>query len=489
VVWDTDFAARGVSYMPIRLRLVLVFTVLATITTSLGGWFLVGQLHDGLVSSLDQSISVQWTQVQLALGSQQGQENFQESGGKALGSSGPTRATLFPPETQYVVQVFDKQGRLAETNQAAGNDSLLSQSQVRRAERGSIAFTVQGPSTSEYRLLAGPSSLKNPRVVVVGASLDTIGRSVSTVRRDLLLGGIAIVLLIMFGSYLLATSALSPVERLRRQVEELSVADSEVPLRVPKSRDEIAALARTMNSLLERLHRALSRQRSFVADAGHELRTPFAILQTELELAARPGRSREELQEAVERASYETARLTRLAEDLLFLARSDELAAPMELASSSIREVLTRAAALSHHRADEAGVTLKVNAPVDLEVTMDAGRLRQAIDNLIENALRFSPQGGEITIAAGIVQRDVGVQVRIDVSDHGPGFSNAFLPHAFTRFSRPDDGRARSEGGAGLGLAVVASIAASHGGYATATNLEGGGAIVSIIFPSDHTSP
>jgi two-component system OmpR family sensor kinase len=483
-VWATDFATRGISYMPIRLRLVLVFTVLATITTSLGGWFLVGQLHDGLVASLDQSISVQWTQVQLALGSQQGQENFQESGGKALGSSGPTRATLFPPETQYVVQVFDNKGRLAETNQAAGNDSLLSQSQVRRAERRSIAFTVQGPGTSEYRLLAGPASLKNPRVVVVGASLDTIGRSVSTVRRDLLLGGIAIVLLIMFGSYLLATSALSPVERLRRQVEELSVADSEVSLGVPKSRDEIAALARTMNSLLERLHRALSRQRSFVADAGHELRTPFAILQTELELAARPGRSREELQEAVERATY-----ARLAEDLLFLARSDELAAPMELASSSIREVLTRAAALSHHRADEAGITLKVNAPLDLEVTMDAGRLRQAIDNLIENALRFSPPGGEITIAAGIVQRDAEVQVRIDVSDHGPGFSNAFLPHAFTRFSRPDDGRARSEGGAGLGLAVVASIAASHGGYATAANLEGGGAIVSIIFPYGYTSP
>jgi two-component system OmpR family sensor kinase len=474
--------------MPIRLRLVAVFTLVAAMTTALGGWFLLAQLEHGLVASLDQTIAVQWTQVQQALGSNQGQENFQESGGSALGSSKATKASLFPPETQYIVQVFDKQGRLIESNQAAGTAPLLTLTQVHRAGQGSIAMTVIGLRADRIRLLAAPTSAKNPRVVLVGASLDTINRSVETVRRDLLLGGVIIVLATLFGSYLLAASALMPVERLRRQVEELSAVDSEVAVTVPRPKDEIAALARTMNSLLERLHRALVRQRSFVADAGHELRTPFAILRTELELAARPGRTRAELEEAVERASFETVRLSRLAEDLLFLARSDEVGAPMDLARTSVRDVLTRAADLSHHRAAEAGVTLAVKAASDLEATMDAGRVRQAIDNLLENALRYAPPRSEITIAADIFVGLNGREVHFTVADRGPGFSPQFLPHAFERFRRPDDGRARTEGGAGLGLAVVASIAASHGGVAFAENREGGGAIVTITIPLNGTA-
>jgi two-component system OmpR family sensor kinase len=471
--------------MPIRLRLVAVFTLVAAMTTALGGWFLLAQLEHGLVSSLDQTIAVQWTQVQQVLTSKQGQENFQESGGNALGSSTATKASLFPPDTQYIVQVFDQQGRLIESNQAAGTAPLLTLAQVHRARRSSVTMNVLGPMADRVRLVAARISVRNPRVVLVGASLDTVNRSVATVRRDILLGGITIVLATLFGSYLLAASAFMPVERLRRQVEELSAIDSEVAVRVPKPKDEIAALAKTMNSLLERLHRALIRQRSFVADAGHELRTPFAILRTELELAARPGRTRAELEEAIERASFEAVRLSRLAEDLLYLARGDEVAAPMELAKTVVRDVLVRAADLSHHRAAEAKVTMVVNAPSDLEVTMDAGRIRQAIDNLLENALRYAPPESEITITASISIDSNDPEVHITVADRGPGFSPEFLPHAFERFRRPDDGRARTEGGAGLGLAVVASIAASHGGIAFAENRVGGGAIVTVAFPSN----
>jgi two-component system OmpR family sensor kinase len=475
--------------MPIRLRLVAVFTMVAALTTALGGLFLLAQLEHGLVASLDQTIAVQWTQVRQALNGKLGQENFQESGGSALGSSKATKASLFPPETQYIVQVFNQRGRLIESNQAAGTAPLLTLTQVHRAAQGSLALTVLGRKADRIRLVAAPTSSNSPRVVLVGASLDTVDRSVATVRRDLLLGGFIIVLATLFGTYLLAASALLPVERLRRQVEELSALDSEVAVEVPKPKDEIAALAKTMNSLLGRLHRALVRQRSFVADAGHELRTPFAILRTELELAARPGRTRAELEEAIERASFETVRLSRLAEDLLFLARGDEVAAPMDLTRTVLRDVLVRAADLSHHRAAQAKVALVVNASADLEVTMDAGRIRQAIDNLLDNALRYAPLESEITIVADISDGVNGREVYISVADRGPGFSPEFLPHAFERFRRPDDGRARTEGGAGLGLAVVASIAASHGGAAVAENRVGGGAIVTVTFPSNETAP
>lgn len=469
--------------MPIRLRLVAVFTLVASLTTALGGWFLLVQLEHGLIGSLDQTIAVQWTQVQHALASKQGQENFQESGGSALGSSKAPRTSLFPPATQYIVQVYDRRGRLVESNQAAGSTPLLTPSALRRAGHDFVVTTVLEPSSHRIRLLAAPMSAKSQGIVLVGASLDTVNRSVTTVRRDLLVGGLIIVMATLFGSYLLAASALLPVERLRRQVEKLSTVDGGVAVDVPKPRDEIAALAKTMNSLLGRLHLALVRQRSFVADAGHELRTPFAILRTELELAARPGRTPAELKEAIDRATTETVRLSRLAEDLLFLARNDEVGAPIELEKSLVRDILVRAADLSRLRASELGVGLAVNADPDLAVTMDAGRIRQAVDNLLANALRYAPAATEITISADVVSGLDGQEVHLVVADRGPGFSPEFLPHAFERFRRPDDGRARAEGGTGLGLALVASIAASHGGAAFAANRERGGAVVSMVFP------
>ena len=484
-----DFATQvGSESMPIRLRLVTVFTLVAAMTTALGGWFLLTKLEHGLVGSLDQTIAVQWTQVQHALASKQGQENFQESAGSALGSSKATRSSLFPPATQYIVQVYDKRGRLVESNQAAGTSPLLTPPVLTRVGRGFVVMTALGPRSDGIRLLAAPTSVKNQRVVLVGASLDTVNRSVATVRRDLLLGGVIIVLATLLGSYLLAASALMPVERLRRQVEDLSTIDSEVAVEVPRPKDEIAALAKTMNSLLGRLHHALVRQRSFVSDAGHELRTPLAILRTELELAARPGRTRAELEEAIGRASTETVRLSRLAEDLLFLARNDEIGSPVELEKSLVQDILVRATDLSRHRAEELGVVLTVSVNPDLEVTMDAGRIRQAVDNLLANALRYAPRATEITIAAVVVGGLNGQEIRIAVADRGPGFATEFLPHAFERFRRPDDGRARTGGGAGLGLALVASIAASHGGVASAANREGGGAVVSLTFPVGVTA-
>ena len=186
---------------------------------------------------------------------------------------------------------------------------------------------------------------------------------------------------------------------------------------------------------------------------------------------------------AIHRATTETVRLSRLAEDLLFLARNDEVGAPMELGESLVRDILVRASDLSRHRASELGVSLAVHADRDLAVIMDAGRIRQAVDNLLANALRYAPRASEVTVGADLVDGVTGPEVHISVADRGPGFTAEFLPHAFERFRRPDDGRARAEGGAGLGLALVASIAASHGGVAFAANREGGGAVVSISFP------
>ena len=314
---------------------------------------------------------------------------------------------------------------------------------------------------------------------MAAVSLESADSTTSALVTRLTIGGLLFVAIAAAGAYLLARAALAPVDRLRREAAVISEQDPAARLPVPRTKDEIAALAGTMNDLLARLQSALARQRAFVADAGHELRTPFAVLRGELELAGRPGRSREELADAVTSAAEEAARLSRLTDDLLLLARSDEQHLAARATPTRLDLLLARSANQAGRRAAAAGAQIRVSAPDGLTARIDGDRIRQAVDNLIDNALRFAPPGSRIDIAAAVRDADL----TIAVSDGGPGFPPDFLPRAFERFSRPDGGRARAGGGSGLGLAIVDAIARAHGGSAAALNRPGSGAEVVIELP------
>jgi hypothetical protein len=332
------------------------------------------------------------------------------------------------------------------------------------------------------RVAAAPLGGHPGWVAVAAESLETYESTQNEVARELAVGGIVFTAVAGLGAYGLARAALSPVERLRRQVAAVSERDAAVgagAVEVPATRDEVAALAGTMNDLLGRLQRALARQRAFVADASHELRNPLAVLRGELELAARPGRGQAELAAAVRSAGAEAERLARLTDDLLLLARSDEERFGLRLERTDIGDLLGRSAGLAGSRLAAAGVTGRVDVPPGTYADVDADRIRRAVDNLVGNALRFAPRGSVIVLAA----RAAGQDLEIEVSDDGPGFPPGFLPHAFERFARPDSGRSRGDGGTGLGLAIVRAIAAAHGGVATAGNKPGGGAVVTLRLP------
>jgi hypothetical protein len=318
---------------------------------------------------------------------------------------------------------------------------------------------------------------------VASASLDTFDGTLSDVSRELLVGGLIFVGVVGLGAYWLARAALAPVERLRREVAAQSECDEEPSLQVPNTGDEIAALASTMNDLLGRLHGALARQRAFVADASHELRTPFAVLRGELELAGRPGRTKQDLALAVSNAAAEAARLNRLTDDLLLLARSDSDRLALRLQRTDIGALLEQSAVHARQRAGPMGVACRVEVAVGAAVWLDPDRVRQAVDNLVDNALRFAPRGSEVVISARSTDEKGGAT--IEVVDSGPGFPVDFLPHAFERFRRPDSGRARSDGGAGLGLAIVSAVASAHRGRAIAQNRPEGGAAVSLVLPAN----
>lgn len=177
-------------------------------------------------------------------------------------------------------------------------------------------------------------------------------------------------------------------------------------------------------------------------------------------------------------AAEEADRLSRITDDLLVLARGDTGRLSLRPAETDLRELLDRSAALAGPLLAAGNVTCRVEVPAGTHACVDPDRIRQAVDNLLANAARFAPDGSQIVITV----LD-GPDVRIEVRDEGPGFPEAFLPHAFERFRRPDTARSRDDGGAGLGLAITQAICTAHGGRATARNAPGGGAVVSLWLP------
>jgi two-component system, OmpR family, sensor kinase len=339
------------------------------------------------------------------------------------------------------------------------------------------------------RVLAFPARAgSRPVIIAAGASTAVADAAQSRAREVIWAAGPAAVAAAGLGAWLLAGAALRPVSRMRRRLADITEHDPAARLRVSAGRDEIAALAVTMNALLDRLGSALDRQRAFAADASHELLTPLTALRAELELAGRRGRSRAALQAAVAAAAGDTDRRIRLAGDLL-LARAAGGASFLHPAEVDVPALLAAAARAFAGQAQARGVMLPVRAGPPLTVTADADRLRQAVDNLLSNAIRHSPPGGIVDLAAARGRRDGRDLAVITVGDQGPGFPPGFLPHAFERFSRADIGRSRAAGGTGLGLAIVDFIARAHHGRAAAVNRPGGGAEVLVEIPAVPPGP
>ena len=452
--------------MPIRLRLAVAFALAAAALFALGGWLFAHGLSSAQLKTIDSQLGVQLAQA-----------------GRFLPGVRVSPPTAGLPAGDYLIQVIDPAGRIRGGSGDARTAPLVGGVQLSQARRGRISVTRTVDEESA-RVAAAPLIGHPGWVAAAAGSLTAYEVTQGQVARELAVGGAVFTAVAGLGAYGLARAALSPVERLRRQVAALSERGAApgagvTAVEVPSTRDELAALAGTMNDLLGRLQRALARQRAFVADASHELRNPLAVVRGELELAARPGRSPAELAAAVRGAGAEAERLARLTDDLLLLARSDEDRFGLRLERTDIGALLGRSAELAGSRLAATGVSSRVDVPPGTYADVDPDRVRQAVDNLVGNALRFAPRGSVIVLAARAADRDL----EIEVSDDGPGFPAGFLPHAFERFARPDSGRSRGDGGTGLGLAIVRAIAVAHGGVATAANKPGGGAVVRLRLP------
>jgi two-component system, OmpR family, sensor kinase len=371
----------------------------------------------------------------------------------------PSGAGGGQPEESFA-QVLDSGGRVLDATGGV-HAPPLSAAELRSAMRGPVLFErrvegIEGTTRILARPLAGRSAAS---VVVVGQSLDDRNVALSGVVTSFVVGGAIAVVLASILGYALATAGVRPVEAMRRRAEHVSLTSDDERLPLPAAHDEIHRLGETLNDMLDRLRRSFDRERRFVADASHELRTPVAVIKTELEAALRTGDYGPQVRAALVAAVEECDHLAQLAEDLLVIARAGDGRLPVRSEELAVRPVLEGVREQFVDRAGQLGRAIRVDAPADLGVRADPLRLRQALGNLVDNALRHG--GGEVALRA----RGAAGGVELEVSDEGPGFGSDISERAFERFTRGD--RARTRGGTGLGMAIVRAVAEAHGGSAT----------------------
>jgi two-component system, OmpR family, sensor kinase len=376
-------------------------------------------------------------------------------------------------------QIYGPDGRLDASTSQSNNIRLLTDLQAKDAIQRPQGFELSVAPLGPVRVLAVPvRAPQNQKLVVtVADSLALRNRRLARLRTLLLIAGPLALLLASLGGYELARAALRPIDRMRSRAEQITEHELSERLPVSEANDEIGALGRTLNAMLDRLEAAVARERRVVSDASHELRTPLTTLRAEVDLALMGDRDKAELRSALESASEEGKRMSRLADDLLVLARADQGRLPLNPQPLPARELLEDAAGRARAGAEVRGRSIVVgDTPDDGAVHADPDRAAQALDNLVSNALLYGE--GTITLSA----RSDGEYVELHVTDEGRGFPDELLARAFERFGRGQNARA-GEPGSGLGLALVEAVAVAHGGHAQARNRPSGGAYVSITLP------
>jgi two-component system, OmpR family, sensor kinase len=431
--------------LSIRARLTVAFVAALAIVLALAGLFVYLRTGSELTGAIDDGLEARAGDL----------TELVASGGP---DSPELTGTLFEGEEGFS-EIVTPDGEVVASTLGPSAGVALDAETLERATSGSVLLEdVDVPGLDgDARVLAQPAASPEGEVIVAaGASTGDRSEALAGIAGAFAIGAPLALALAGALGYLLATRALAPVESLRRRAAAITLERSGERLPLPESDDELHRLAETLNAMLDRIEASLERERVFVADASHELRTPLAILRAELELAGRPERTIEDLRAALASATEEVDRLSRLAEDLLVIARADQGRLPIKRERVDVADLLERMRARFTTRSEAAGREISVDAPEGLRADLDVIRMEQALGNLIDNALRH----GSGAIGLSAARRDG--FVRLDVTDHGPGFADGFADQAFERFSRA--GHGRTGGGAGLGLAIVRAVAEAHGG-------------------------
>ena len=464
--------------LPIRARLTVWYiAVLTAIIAGLGA-FVVLQFRADMRATIDRDVRHTWRPLarQYAAG---GLQDFAAYSDTVLPRDGAD-------------QVFDSGGRLLATWGDEVEHSLIASPEVRAdaiAGHTRVVTVKLGEEGESFRAVVGPiDRLGQRQVLAVAEPFQPVEESVQRVL-TLLLFTVPVALAgAAAGGWWLARKALRPVDRMTSKAEQIGIDRLGGRIAVPRGSDELAHLAVTLNAMLDRLQHGVEEKQRLVADASHDLRSPLAVMRAELDVSLR-GDLTPAARGVLVSVHEEVDRMSRTVDNLLTLAQADEghlklLTAPLLLRDrvrATIRALAPAATAkglaLEEREALEAGRPDLVDA--------DAQRVDQLLVNLIENAIKYTPSGGAVTVLTWRRDAEVGVTV----SDTGPGIPPEDLDHVFDRFFRVDEARRRTSGGSGLGLAICREIVEAHGGRIWVESEAGRGSAFSLALPAAAPAP
>ncbi len=460
---------RALDRIPIRVRLTLWYVLLMGLTIAALSLYVFWQAQGNLRYTVDNSLQIAVAQAR---------SNLDD--------------THVPPVFR---ETTDLDGFSRELSRSGLSIRLLSAHGEVQDQLGAYRWVPDwGPVGPGYRTQQPPSyddawrvytvQLRSPSGELVGwlqasQSLDTLTDALEDLREQLFW---VIPLVLLFSGlvgYFLASRALRPIDRITRTAQQIGGGDLSQRLRYSGPADEVGRLARTFDEMLSRLQAAFERERRFTADAAHELRTPLSVLRGMLEVTLSRQRTDLNYRETLQELDQHVERLIRLSNGLLFLSRVDQEKGAWVKAPVNLTDLLESIVEQIQPLADQKVITLHIDLPAGLTVTGDPDHLISLFLNLLDNALKYTPELGSV----GVTGRQEAGEARIEISDNGPGITPDDLPKIFDRFYRVESSRSRSLGGAGLGLAIAQEIARAHRGRIIVRSDPGHGTCFTVCLP------
>jgi heavy metal sensor kinase len=464
------------NHRSLAFRLALWYTLLLSATFALVGIGMFYGLQQYLHASLRDSLRRRSVQVEEIL---------------AQGSAGVSNADISEAINTRVSPEFNN--RFVRVTRAPG--SLI----YRSGSPADRSFDPQAVPPMSYEwlntnMVRRTVTVQNQRLMVNATRIDTpsgrylieLGTSLQSIdalqdRLLALLGLLlpALVICAAGGGYLLVTWALRPVDRMSQTAEHMSMQNLEARLPVVPTGDALQRLSMSLNHMLTRLRDSVQISRRFLADASHEQRTPLTVIKGELQEIVGGDAAQGEVRERIGSVLEEVARLEHLVSGLLALSRLDAGEAQREWLDVNLVELAASTAEQMRLMAEDRGIQLQFPPSAPMIVRGDPSRLKQVIVNLLDNAIRFTPRGGAVTLRTG----DSGGDIVLEVLDTGIGIPAAALARVFDRFYRVDEARSRDDGGAGLGLSIAQSICVAHGAQIEVHSEVGHGSCFRLRFP------
>ncbi|MGE5618791.1 MAG: ATP-binding protein [Sphingomonadaceae bacterium] len=464
-------------HLPIRLRLAVGYAFFLVAILAGVGFYLLTALANNLQMEADEVLRLRAYHAEREIVQDRSSPLDPAVLRSTLANLGPTEEFSEPG---IYVQVLDPSGTpIASSLNLPRGELPVTPRLVSDALAGQEGYANVPVGRERIRVFARPVE-RNGRllaVVLVGESMHPLDATLRRLQQLLVGAAAGAALLSMLGGWWFTTRAMGPITDVIRVARRIAATGRfEQRITTPPARDELGQLVATFNDMLDRLEDTFRRQKEFLADASHELRGPLMVIRGNLDLLKMelPGKER---RECVQDACEELDRMSRMVSDLLFLAQVDAQE-EVEHQPVALHQVVLEA--WERARAVDAGVHRIVVTHNDPSTVLgDQHRLDQMLWNLVENALRYTPPGGQVNLAL----RNHGDIAELTVADTGTGIPAELLPRVFERFFRVDKARSREHGGAGLGLAIVKQVAEAHGGQVRVRSSSSEGTVFAVALP------